>query len=236
MENYEVKYYNYDINEYPFIKMIEGLFEVEDLTKIHDAMKKDIPNTLFTNENDDTTMFHSIFYNKINAGWDSFEEKYKMLINDIAKNILKQNYIIYQTKPNIRIQLPNNIAVGGSKKSMPGKYGWHKDSDDEYNHPPFEMNFIVPLTDATETASIFIETNPSSNKFKPAIMKKGQFFQFRGGKLIHGNKPNKTGKSRISLDFRLVLKKDYDKKYDKNSKLSKKKFIIGEYYSEMEVV
>ena len=154
MENYEVKYYNYDINEYPFIKMIEGLFEVEDLTKIHDAMKKDIPNTLFTNENDDTTMFHSIFYNKINAGWDSFEEKYKMLINDIAKNILKQNYIIYQTKPNIRIQLPNNIAVGGSKKSMPGKYGWHKDSDDEYNHPPFEMNFIVPLTDATETASI----------------------------------------------------------------------------------
>jgi|SaaInlStandDraft_2_1057019.scaffolds.fasta_scaffold683247_1 hypothetical protein len=43
--------------------------------------------------------------------------------------------------------------------------------------------------------------------------------------------PNRAGKTRISFDFRLVLKEDYDEKYLKVSKLTGKKFIIGEYYS-----
>ena len=64
-------------------------------------------------------------------------------------------------------------------------------------------------------------------------MRVGEFFQFRGGECIHGNKPNKTGKSRVSLDFRVVLKSDYNKDYEKISKLSSKKFVIGGYYNEL---
>jgi len=234
MENYKVKYYNYDVSDYAFIRMIEDLFSIDDLSQTHTFLKNDAPMELFTNENDDATHFHDLFYTKMNSGWEEFEKTYLSLIKHIATKILNQDSIIFQSKPNIRIQLPNNIAVGGSEKDEVGKYGWHRDSDDEYNHPPFEMNFIIPLTDSVETASIYIESYPNSNVFQSIKMKTGQFFQFRGGKLIHGNKPNKTEKTRVSLDFRLVLKKDYDERYCKNSKLSNKKFIIGEYYSKME--
>ena len=37
--------------------------------------------------------------------------------------------------------------------------------------------------------------------------------------MLANGKPNKTGKSRVSLDFRVVLKSDYDKDYIKISSL-----------------
>ena len=146
-------------------------------------------------------------------------------------NIYSVNTIVCQSKPTFRVQLPNNIAVGGNENDSAEKYGWHKDSDPEYNHPLTEKNFIVPLTNSRDNASVYIETYPNSNKFKSAKMNVGEVFNFCGAKCVHGNKPNDTGKSRVSFDFRVILKKDYDEHLVKESKLTNKKFIIGEYYS-----
>ena len=65
-------------------------------------------------------------------------------------------------------------------------------------------------------------------------MNTGELFNFCGAECIHGNKPNISGKSRVSFDFRVMLKEDYNNNYAKNSKLSNKKFVIGEYYNLME--
>ena len=64
-------------------------------------------------------------------------------------------------------------------------------------------------------------------------MRKGGFYQFKGVECIHVNKRNTTGKSRVSLDFRLVLKDEYDEEFSKSSKLSGKKFVVGGYYKEI---
>lgn len=233
MEEYKVKYYNYNIEKYNFKNYIENLFCIEDLSNIH-TLSEISTNQLFSNENDDSTKLHSIFYNKLNAGWDEFMNTYKSFIKNVIMDIYNVNSIIYQSKPTFRIQLPNNIAVGGNEKDSTEKYGWHKDSDPEYNHPLTEKNFIIPLTNSKNTSSVYIETYPNSNEFTPAIMNVGEVFNFCGAKCVHGNKPNITGKSRVSFDFRVMLKEDYDVTYSKNSKLSNKKFIIGEYYDLIE--
>jgi hypothetical protein len=230
LKNYEIEYYSYNIEEFPFAEIVKNLFEVSDLTKIHDTLENK-KSELFTKNNDDTTELHSKFYQKLNSGWPEFEETYENMIRKISKEVFKQDSIIYQTKPTFRVQLPDNVAVGGEEGDAMEKYGWHRDTDKGYNHPPFENNFIIPLTDAKETASIYIETYPGSNEFKSADMKVGEFFKFMGGECIHGNKPNKTGRSRVSIDFRIVLKNDYDKSFIKSSMQTGKKFILGEYYS-----
>ena len=83
---------------------------------------------------------------------------YISFIKKIMVDVLGKDSIIYQSKPTFRVQLPNNIAVGGNETDSPDRYGWHKDTDTEYNHPPFEKNFIVPLTNSDNTASVYIET------------------------------------------------------------------------------
>ena len=171
------------------------------------------------------------FYKKLNNGWDKFQKTYIDFIKKIMVDVYDKDRIIYQAKPTFRVQLPNNIAVGGNETDSPDRYGWHKDTDTEYNHPPFEKNFIVPLTNSDNTASVYIETYPDSGQFEPAKMRVGEFFQFKGGECIHGNKSNITNKSRVSIDFRLVLTDDYDESIIKSSKLTSKKFIIGGYYN-----
>lgn len=233
MEEYKVQYYNYNVDTFNFKKHIEELFKIKDLSKIHTLSDKS-DDQLFSNENDDSTRLHSIFYNKLNKGWSEFMDVYKSFVKNVIMDVYNVDSIIYQSKPTFRVQLPNNIAVGGNKNDTAEKYGWHKDSDPEYNHPLTEKNFIIPLTNSRDTASVYIETYPNSNKFEPAIMNVGEVFNFCGAKCVHGNKPNITGKSRVSFDFRVMLKEDYDVNYSKNSKLSNKKFVIGEYYDLME--
>lgn len=234
-EKHGVKYYSYDTKIYPFQKLVANLFTIDDLTEVHKKLQENYDQILFTNEQDDRTNLHQTFYSKLNAGWKEFEETYKNFILNEVREVFQTEQIIYQTKPTFRVQLPGNIAVGGNENDSKEKYGWHKDTDENYNHPNFEKNFIIPLTRARETASVFIETSPQSDEFKPAIMNVGEFFQFNGGSCIHGNKKNITGKSRVSLDFRIVLPQDYNKQYSGSSKLSKKKFIIGHYYSKIGV-
>jgi hypothetical protein len=228
-----LKYFGYDIKEYPFVELVETLFGVNDLSEVHTLLGGETTDELFTNENDDETVFHNKFYKKLNGGWDEFEKAYVDFVKKVMVDVFGENSIIYQSTPTFRVQLPNNIAVGGNDSDSSERYGWHRDTDTEYNHPPFEKNFIVPLTTSKDTASIYIETYPNSDEFESANMKVGEYFQFRGGECIHGNKRNTTGKSRVSIDFRLVLKDEYDEEFSKSSKLSGKKFVVGGYYKEI---
>lgn len=231
--NYDIKYYKYDIEQFKFNSLITNLFKVNKLCNIHTSLDN-VSDKLFSNTNDDSTKLHTTFYNKLNTGWPEFMDTYKSFIKNVIMDIYNTNTLIYQAKPTFRIQLPNNIAVGGNENDSAERYGWHRDSDPEYNHPLSEKNFIVPLTTSRETASVYIETFPGSGKFNPAIMNVGEVFNFSGAECIHGNKPNKTKKSRVSFDFRVMLKDDYDENYSKGSKLSNQKFVVGGYYGIME--
>tara|TARA_R110000824_G_scaffold331078_1_gene517836 strand:+ start:14418 stop:15161 length:744 start_codon:yes stop_codon:yes gene_type:complete len=235
LEEFGVTYYEYSLKKHPFIKLFQELYQVDKLDQIHTTLDKSfvdrVNKTLFTNKTDDQTILHKIFYDTINNGWPEFEELYNKFIEELALEVFGADEIVYQTKPTFRVQLPNNVAVGGRAKDQSGLYGFHRDTDKEYNHPPFEKNFILPLTDAGDTASLYVETGPNSGEFYCTKMKQGQFFNFNGARCLHGNRPNKTGKTRMSFDFRIILKEDYDQAYAKTSKLTNKKFLIGDYYS-----
>jgi len=229
-----IKYYKYDDVKYPFVKIVTDFFNIENLEDLHNIIPKDsinqIKNELFTNENDAHTLLHSLFYKKLNEGWPELVDAYHRFIKDVMTDIMGTNDLIYQSFPSFRIQFPDNIAVGGNPGDTTEEYGWHKDSDPGYNHPIVEKNFIIPLTRSRDTASVYIETDPGTREYYPAIMNPGEIFNFRGSTCRHGNKKNESGKCRVSFDFRVILPDDYDENYVKNSKLSTKKFTVGEYY------
>ena len=223
-----ITYYHYDVEKYPFAKLVEELFESE-LTELH-TLKKTTSSELHTNDNDDQTFFHDKFYSRLDSGWPEFTEAFDSFVKDIICPVLGVKEIIVQKGPSFRVQLPNNIAVGGNEGDLPEKYGWHRDSDVNYNHPKSERNFLVPLTPAGDTASVWIEHYEGSNTFSPAIMRVGEFFRFNGATCVHGNKPNETGKTRVSFDFRVVLPDEYDPTFENKSKSGKQRFVIGGYY------
>ena len=92
----------------------------------------------------------------------------------------------------------------------------------------------MPLTRCYGSNTVWVETEPNKGDYTPVVVEPGQVFQFSGGTLRHGNKINNTNETRISFDFRVMPLSKYDSKYPKTSATKKIKFIIGDYYRELE--
>jgi hypothetical protein len=54
-----------------------------------------------------------------------------------------------------------------------------------------------------------------------------------GNRCRHGNKKNDTGVTRISFDFRVLPRMHYNDEHTSITSTTGKRFIIGEYYSEI---
>ena len=216
----------YDIIKYPLIGMIKSLFDVTDLDLIHKTTEKEYE--LFDRPGiDSSTHYHDRFYNKLRSGWDEFLESYKQLIID---NCNLRSYpsddFLYQKWPTFRVHLPNNLAVGA----------WH--TDNEYHHPEGEINFILPLTKMFESNTVITESEPGKRDFKQIELDIGQIYAFNGNKCLHGNLPNRTGKTRMSIDFRVIWVDDYNnylENKDRNgrSMTTNSEFILGSYYDKI---
>jgi FkbM family methyltransferase len=81
--------------------------------------------------------------------------------------------------------------------------------------------------------SCYVETAPSSDIFHPIEMKYGEFVSFYGNKCRHFNRKNDTGISRVSIDFRIMPISKYNPDYDKESLHTKRKFLLGGYYTKI---
>ena len=143
---------------------------------------------------------------------------YKKFVCDVVKPIVGEEELIYQATPTFRVHIPGNLAVGA----------FHRDRD--YNHPPKEMNFIIPLTKAWESNTLIVESEPDKLDFRQIEMEPGQLLQFDGNNCLHGSLPNKTGATRVSMDFRVMKPSDHDPEFDTKSMTRKMKFVVGGYY------
>ena len=215
------KYYDYDLSKYGFVSLFEELFGRKDLHNLHLDLDKEY--AFFSQPGSDSdTKFHRVFYDKMRAGWPEFLQAYQSFIkNEVAPIVGAKDELIYQKWPSFRVHLPNNVAVGG----------WHKDGD--YNHPSGEVNFIVAVTDMFESNTTIAESEPGKMDFRQLELKPGQIVQFNGNQCIHGNLPNKTGVSRVSFDFRVMLPEDYNATHELTSLSKGNKFLIGHYYEVM---
>ena len=206
----------YDATAYPFRKLIQVALNWEDLEHIHRGHR--IGPVIVENNSD--TDLHRRFYDKIHVDWADFETCYNAFIAEKMIPLFRSNEFVVQTHPTFRVHFPENRAVPE----------FHCDSQPGYDHPDGEINVQIAITRCSETNATWCESVPGLGDYSPIELEENEFAIFDGNKCRHGNYLNKTGQTRISLDFRLLPLSRYDERHSRRSATKKLKFIIGEYY------
>ena len=206
-----MKIIEYDIQKYNFKEIVCEYLSRNNLDKIQCLSK-----VLLSKNTDQSTIHHKIFYKSLDAD-NKLKNLYDSFIGEIIKPLFGEEFI-YQKYPTFRIHYPENIAV----------FEFHKDKD--YNHNSKEINFFLPITPAYDTNTIWIESKEDLGDFSPMNANYGQIVQFDGANLKHGNKINQTGKTRISFDFRILMKTDYFETNINFSITKGKKMQLGDYF------
>lgn len=206
-----------DPDSYGFKRDLEflcfnGCF-LEGLHLLHEP-----PPEVVTFWNDNTTWWHQQIYAKLNTGGlDGFLKNYRRLIREVVVPIVGEE-VCFQARPTFRIHVPGNMSVGE----------FHRDGD--YNHPPHEINFILPLTNGKDTNSVWAESEPGSGDFHPFSMQEMTLIKFDGNRCLHGNKVSCEGTTRVSIDFRVIPLRLYNPEWSLVSTGVGKRFVVGDYY------
>ena len=206
--------FSYNTDEFNFGDLLAKQFRVEKLENINSDIE------LLERANDQSTVHHKLFYQ-----WME-EEEFRLLYKSFIQKCIRPLYedkIVVQAKPTFRICYPNNIAVGEYHKDK-----WYRDG--EWAAAVKELNVFLPFTKAFDSNTIWVESEEDKKDFSPMNCEYGEFVKWDGPNLLHGNKVNNTGKTRISIDFRIIEYKNYQPSEHGSINLGKK-FKIGEYYS-----
>jgi len=221
--------YNYNVNIYNFYEKVQKIFNTEQELELIHTRNSSIDQVTFNN--DTSTDYHKTYYNS--PYYKEMIETYDKFILDNIIPLFNED-IVVQKEPSFRINLPNNTALGKCSTDTDSDIiGMHCDGD--YNHPPEEINFMLSITGQEKTNSCYIETQPNKGDFYPVKMNKGDFMSFYGNKCRHYNKKNISGKTRISIDFRVIPYSQY-KETDSSAVHSNRKFCIGEYFKLIKVI
>ena len=105
--------------------------------------------------------------------------------------------IYYQCFPCIRVIRPDEFSIGPH-------------SDVCYGHLPCSVNFYIPLTSIGGTSSLYLESEPGLEDWHPIQGEAGDIHHFAGATNIHWTTENKTKKTRISFDVRLIAGPHFD--------------------------
>ena len=189
--------FNYDILEYPFQDIVSDWLEVDDLTKLHEFKQY----KLFKRINDQSTMWHKMFYNQIRID-NRFDDIYIRFLKVYIKPRYNNEELMYQKIPTFRVHLPGNISVGE----------FHKDKsyrNEEWAEKVQEVNYFLPFTKAYGTNTIWTETKEDMGDFQEIRSDYGECVEWNATNLTHGNKVNKTLLTRVSVDFRVIPKSRY---------------------------
>lgn len=190
------KIYTYDAVKHNFIDYFKKLYNKDNLEKLILTDEEQLNKNYFLDGNDSN--LHNIFYEDIKIN-NNFKKIYCEFIKEIFNVFFhEEKILIFQSYPSIRIQYENG-------KTIPP----HKDSDELSNHPIGEKNFIIPITNMKNSNTIVIESEPDKCDFKSIELNPGELFYFNGNTCTHYNNKNQEGNIRISLDFRIILRKDY---------------------------
>ena len=198
------------------------LHDVKNLnTPIYD-LKKNYFDVKLDQKNKFIVYFYEIDeifdLNKSKFSNGKFYNTYLNLLRHLQQNFFKEKIII-QSKPTLRVHIPNNISVGS----------YHKDSD--YGHPEEEINLWLPFNKSVNTSALWLESEPNKCDFKPYNLDYGEILIFNS-KLTHGTEVNIEDHSRLSMDFRVIRKKNFINKPTVSPK-NNIKFNLGGYFREI---
>lgn len=218
----------YNINKFYFKNVLENLFNVSSLENIHNEVKS-LEGFDGDVGRDSQSTLHDLFYTTIKKEYSILRKLWdRFLFEVVLRNFGNETSYIVQKLPNIRIHIPGSKAINR----------WHCDSDNDHRHPLGEINCILPLTEMYGSNSVWRESKQNLGDFKAFELSLGDLAFWNGNTCIHGNKVNKTDITRVSFDFRLLSKKDYDNMLENQGSnqittaTMKTKFLIGSYYRE----
>jgi len=216
---------SYNPEKYDFCKYVALAFEVplHSLDKLHKLRKDLLPQEALTFNTETKTQFHKVFYSYLHSSQGrEMQSKYDDFIKSVISPLFSENFL-YQKFPSFRVHLPDEKAI----------HKWHYDSDADHKHPLWEINFQIALTKMFDSNAMWIESAPGIKDHKPVELEVGQFAIFDGNRCEHGNKPNGTNKTRVSMDFRVLPYKKYKEQelHLLESVTSNRKFKIGGYYN-----
>lgn len=208
------QYLEYDTYQFNWAEQFRMLISLTGANKNLqlEALKYDIVPTVDT---DQDSPYHKIFYSK----YSILEPMYTSFIKRVIYPLFNEP-LLYQRIPTFRIHAPGSLGVGE----------FHRDRD--YSHSSEEVNIFLPFTNAFGSNTIWVETREGDGDYIPLNTPYGGFWIWNGSNLEHGNKINNSGKTRISIDFRILPKRFYDESNTKQSITNKTKMVIGEYWSE----
>lgn len=208
----------YDTKKYPFRKIISEMLEVWEpdftpLEKLHTLKHYE----LLVREKDQSTIWHKLYYEKFKK---DFLPTYLELVKELRERF-GYDEIIYQAIPTFRVQLAEgNLGVGE----------WHKDRN--YNHGITEVNFWMPFVHTNEHNTIWMESKEDKGDYISYKVNYGEILIFSGANLMHGNKPNQSLETRVSVDFRLVDPNKFIPNKEGSINM-KTKFDIGGYFEKI---
>ena len=134
--------------------------------------------------------------------------------------------LLFQAFPCVRVQQPSEYPT--IRPHMDRMYG----------HPPGTLNVWVPLTPAGDSNTLWTESGPGKQDFHPLPrLEVGQGVYGDMANCTHFTQANASDVTRVSLDFRVVPRPDYD---SASAALPKAEghgggecpFRLGTYYSE----
>ena len=202
--------YRYELEKYPFREELEKLFgiELQDLHLWLGDFEK------FDRKNDQQTIVHRVFYSNYS---NIIEPIYKDFITNFLSQIIDFPFS-YQVIPTFRLGLPGNRFVGE----------YHTDA--KYNHPDFELNFNMGLSNNLKPCCLMSEKVSNTNEFYPLECENGEIFSFNHIDCVHGSEINTTDQTMVSMDFRVAMIPFY-REIDAKSVNMNSSFKIGDYFS-----
>jgi hypothetical protein len=229
--------------ENPFPKLIGQLFAESfkyygQLEDIHQLLtlphylteeEKDYHRHLHEWKKDRDSIFVKKFHDFVDKNTIFNETYYQFLRTYILPLFPNETKLVVQKTPNIRFSLPDNAAIGFDPKDPDNIVGLHCDSD--FGHHETETNIVVPITAMFGSNSIYYEPHVNStippSSFENLVLEPDEFVQAYFNKLRHCNRINKTDRTRISFDIRVIP----FSKYQENLEYFKgTKFELGKYY------
>ena len=203
--------YSYELEKYPFREELENLFglDLQDLHLWLGNFEK------FDRKNDQQTIVHRVFYSNYSK---IIEPIYKDFVTNFVSQIIDFPFS-YQVIPTFRIGLPGNRFVGE----------YHTDA--KYNHPDFELNFNLGLSNYFKPCCLMSERIPNTNEFHPLECDYGEIFSFNHIDCLHGYEINTTEQTMVSVDFRIAMIPFYKKVNNKSVNMNST-FTLGSYFSD----
>lgn len=207
---------SYKTEDYDFRPYLRKCFSVSELSEIHNYGPSYQLHTKFGD--DVQTWYHKTFYTYLDSpNGKPMKDMYFNLVEKVILPYLGLDQALVQKFPSFRIQLPGNIAVARAH------------TDHELGHPIGEVNFTYAFTKMYDTNTIYIEKMPRLEQYLPIESDANSVTCFNGNLCNHYNEINTTGKTRISMDFR-ILPLNYAGNATGHSLSYGKSFTDGEYY------